>query len=352
MRICTVIGARPQFVKAAVLSKAYQKAGIEEEIVHTGQHYDVGMDKVFFDEMGIPNPKLNLHVGSGAHGAQTAKMMIGIEEFLEDSKPFDALVTIGDTNSTVAAALVAVKRQLPIAHVEAGLRSFNWQMPEEINRILTDRISALLFCPTQTAVDNLAKEGIRQGVHLVGDVMYDATMLFVKQASEQMPLQNIIGFESKQYYLATIHRAENTDDTQKLAVLFNALAQLDAPVVLPLHPRTKSKLADIAIGSNIHIIDPVSYVQMLSLTQNAKKVLTDSGGLQKEAFWLGTPCITLRTETEWVETLHNGWNQIVGIDNQAVLDAVAKAPSGAPFPFGLAPNGNFACQEIVAYLCK
>lgn len=350
MRICTVIGARPQFVKAAVLSKAYQKAGILEEIVHTGQHYDVGMDKVFFDEMGIPNPKLNLHVGSDAHGVQTAKMMMGIEKFLENSAPFDALVTIGDTNSTVAAALVAVKRQLPIAHVEAGLRSFNWQMPEEINRILTDRISELLFCPTQTAVDNLEKEGITKGVHLVGDVMYDATMLFVKQAEEQMPLHKIISFETKKFYLATIHRAENTDDEEKLKSLFNALGHLDAPVVLPLHPRTKSKLARIQIANNIYIIDPVSYVQMLNLTQNAKKVLTDSGGLQKESFWLGTPCITLRTETEWVETLHNDWNQVAGAGTDEVLNAIAKIPTGAPLNFGLSPNGNLACKEIVQHL--
>ena len=350
MRICTVIGARPQFVKAAVLSKAYKEAGIEEEIIHTGQHYDVGMDKVFFDELGIPSPSLNLHVGSGAHGVQTAKMMVGIEGFLEEAKPFDYLITIGDTNSTIAGAMVAIKRQLPIAHVEAGLRSFNWQMPEEINRILTDRISTLLFCPTQTAVENLSSEGITNGVHCVGDVMYDATMLFSKIADDS----NIIPFDftPKGYVLATIHRAENTDQPERLEELFEALGSLEIPVVLPLHPRTKSKLANIRIANNIHIIEPVSYLQMLSLTKNAVKVLTDSGGLQKEAFWLNTPCITLRTETEWVETLENNWNCIVGTNKKQILEAFVKEPTGLQFPFGLAPNGNLACKEIVQYLFK
>ncbi len=339
MRICTVVGARPQFIKAAVVSRALARAGVEEILVHTGQHYDATLSQVFFDEMGIPPPAVNLEVGSGTHAVQTGTLMIRLEQYLQAQPAPDWVVVYGDTNSTLAGALVAAKLHLPLAHVEAGLRSFNRRMPEEINRIVADRLSRLLFCPTQTAVDNLRREGIVEGVHLTGDVMLDATRFFADRAATLRPLDALTTHPPQRYYLATVHRAENTDDPARLAGIFAGLGRLDAPVLVPLHPRTRDRLGDIALPPNVERMEPVSYLAMLTLVQHARRVLTDSGGLQKEAFWLGVPCITLRDETEWVETLENGWNGLAGT-SEAIVEAAQQAPTGPQQPFGAPPKGT------------
>lgn len=340
MTILTVVGARPQFIKAAVVSHALKEAGLHEALVHTGQHYDADMSDVFFGELGIPAPTHNLEVGSGSHAVQTGAMMTGLERLVAGPDRPDIIMVYGDTNSTVAAAMVAAKASIPLAHVEAGLRSFNRAMPEEINRIVTDRLSDWLFCPTQTAVDHLASEGMTRGVVMNGDVMLDATRFFAARAQEQRPLSSLTDLESGAYYLATVHRAENTDDPARLAAIFETLGKLDAPVLLPLHPRTRQKVASMDLSSSIHILSPVSYLAMLTLISNSRSVLTDSGGLQKETVWLGKPCITLRDETEWTETLERGWNVLVGASPKAILDAVQSRPQGDPPAFGEAPEGT------------
>jgi len=339
MNVVTVVGARPQFIKAAVVSHALKEAGITERIVHTGQHYDPGMSDVFFSELGIPAPDVNLDVGSGSHGAQTGAMMIKLEAYLETNRP-DWLLVYGDTNSTIASSLVGSKMGIPIAHVEAGLRSFNMRMPEEINRIVTDRLSALLFCPTPTAVDHLLSEGITAGVHLTGDVMLDATRFFAQRAAESRPLSSIVSAKRGSFYLATVHRAENTDDSQRLAAILEAFRRIGSPIIWPIHPRTRNILAQFDVPANVEVIDPVSYLSMLTLISNSIKVLTDSGGLQKEAVWLGKPCITMRDETEWVETLSGGWNQIVGANSDQICRALANNPSGEAPRFGEVEGGT------------
>ena len=350
MRICTIVGARPQFVKAAVVSRALAEVGVEEILVHTGQHYDATLSQVFFDEMGIPPPAVNLEVGSGTHAVQTGTMMIRLEEYLQAQPALDGVVVYGDTNSTLAGALVAAKLHLPLAHVEAGLRSFNRRMPEEINRIVADRLSRLLFCPTQTAVENLRREGIVEGVHLTGDVMLDATRFFADRAATHRPLDVLTTHPPQRYYLATVHRAENTDDPARLAGIFAGLGRLDAPVLVPLHPRTRDRLGDITLPPNVERMEPVSYLAMLTLVQHARRVLTDSGGLQKEAFWLGVPCITLRDETEWVETLENGWNRLAST-SEAIVEAAQQAPTGPQRPFGAPPEGT-ASEQITHVLLQ
>lgn len=340
MTILTVVGARPQFIKAAVVSHALKEAGLNEEIVHTGQHYDADMSDVFFGELGIPAPTHNLEVGSGSHAVQTGAMMTGLEALVSGTSRPDMIMVYGDTNSTVAAAMVAAKASIPLAHVEAGLRSFNRAMPEEINRIVTDRLSDWLFCPTQTAVDHLASEGMTDGVVLSGDVMLDATRFFAARAAEQRPLSTLTELAPGSYHLATVHRAENTDDPVRLAAIFDTLGKLDVPVLLPLHPRTRQKVASMDLAPTIHILPPVSYLSMLSLITGSRSVLTDSGGLQKETVWLGKPCVTLRDETEWVETLERGWNVLAGASPKAILDAVASWPEGEPPAFGEAPAGS------------
>ena len=346
MRIVTITGARPQFVKAAVVSRALKEAGVEEVMVHTGQHYDEEMSAVFFDELGIPEPAVNLDVGSGSHAVQTGEIMVRLEEFLMSGPVPDYVLTYGDTNSTIAGALVASKLHMPLAHVEAGLRSFNRSMPEEINRIVTDRLSALLFCPTQTAVDHLRNEGITEGVYLTGDVMLDATLLFAEVAERRRPLADVTEFDDHSYYVATIHRAENTDDPARLAGIFEGLGRIDAPVIVPLHPRTREGLESVDLPPNVHITPPIGYLSMLSLVSHARGVLTDSGGLQKEAIWLGVPCITLRDETEWVETTQRGWNTIAGADPDRIAAAVA-APPVPPAPEFTEPG---AAKRIAAIL--
>ncbi len=322
MKIITVLGARPQFIKAAAVSTIFRKQ-FEEIIVHTGQHYDANMSDVFFEELGIPKPGVQLMVGSGNHGAQTGAMLAEIEQVILSEKP-DFLMVYGDTNSTLAGALAASKLLVPVIHVEAGLRSFNKAMPEEQNRILTDHISEFLFVPTQTAVNNLAAEGIHKGVYNVGDVMYDGILHFTEIAKEKSTVLNDLGLAENNFHLCTIHRAENTNDPMRLRSICSALSTSKELIVLPLHPRTQKYLSDykIVLGSNIKVIEPVGYLDMVRLESASNKIITDSGGVQKEAFFLQKPCITMREETEWVETVQNGWNVIVGADETKIQEAI------------------------------
>lgn len=322
MKIVTIVGARPQFIKAAPVSKALQEAGHTEFLLHTGQHYDYGMSQVFFDELGLPEPDANLNIRSGNHGQQTGQMLIGIEEVLLKEKP-DWVLVYGDTNSTLAGALATVKLHIPLAHVEAGLRSYNREMPEEHNRVLTDHCADLLFCPTKTAVENLAKEGVTKGVHEVGDPMYDAVLMFSEKSAKTSTILQDLGLEKGGYLIATVHRAYNTDAPQTLEALFSALAAIREKVIFPIHPRTRQRLQDFGIldydSSNLQLIDPVTYLDMLMLEQNARMILTDSGGVQKEAFFFAVPCLTLRPETEWVETVQSGWNILVDIEPEHIM---------------------------------
>lgn len=321
LKIVTILGARPQFIKAAAVSSVFSEH-FEEILVHTGQHYDPNMSDVFFEELHIPKPKYHLEIGSGTHGAMTGAMLTKIEEVLETEKP-DFVMVYGDTNSTIAGALAASKMLIPVIHVEAGLRSFNKTMPEEQNRILTDHLSDLLFAPTTTAVKNLLQEGISKGVHLVGDVMYDGILHFREIARQRSAILTTLGLSEKEYLLCTIHRAENTNDPERLKSIVNGLNAVREKIVLPLHPRTKKCLQayGIQLAEHIQVIDPLGYLDMVMLESAAKKIVTDSGGIQKEAFFLGVPCITLREETEWVETVENGWNVLVGADEQKIVGA-------------------------------
>jgi UDP-N-acetylglucosamine 2-epimerase len=328
MKILSVVGARPQFIKLSSLSKELRKKH-EEIILHTGQHYDDGLSEIFFSELSIPEPDYNLGIGSAEHGEQTGRMLKGIEEVLLLEMP-DLVIVYGDTNSTLAGALAAVKQRIPVAHVEAGLRSFKKTMPEEINRVLTDHVSSLLFCPTKTSVQNLRKEGITKGVYLVGDVMYDSLREHIKRAEKVSAIMRKLNLSKNDFYLVTIHRAENTDIKENLKKIVQILAELDKKTIFPIHPRTKKTLSKFSLldklGSKGHLllIDPVSYLDMLVLEKNARSVLTDSGGVQKEAFFLNTPCLTLREETEWVETLSNGFNQLVGLEINKVIRKIRK----------------------------
>jgi UDP-GlcNAc3NAcA epimerase len=314
IKICSVVGARPQFIKAAVVSRPLRKIA-DEVLIHTGQHYDDEMSAVFFQELQIPPPDYNLGVGSSSHGVQTGRMLEQLEAVLEKERP-DRVVVYGDTNSTLAGALAAAKLHIRVAHVEAGLRSFNRAMPEEVNRVLTDHISDLLFCPSQIAVQNLAKEGITAGVHCVGDVMAEALRFGVQRGRTDSTVLQRLGVVSKQYLLVTIHRAENTADQGRLHAILSGLSEIREPIIFPVHPRTQAVLDKLAWTppENVRLSPPVSYFDMCALESNARVILTDSGGVQKEAYWLGVPCITLRNETEWVETVESGWNQLVGAD--------------------------------------
>jgi UDP-GlcNAc3NAcA epimerase len=345
--IASIVGARPQFVKAAMVSRALRCAGFTETLVHTGQHYDNNMSKVFFEELQIPKPDYNLGIGSGHHGSQTGRMLEALEKVLQREKPNWALV-YGDTNSTLAGALAAAKLHIPVAHVEAGLRSFNRRMPEEINRIITDQLSTLLFAPTETAVRNLQREGIMDGLHNVGDVMYDAVLAHRELATNQSRILGSLNLRPRNYALATVHRAENTEDLQRLLEIFEALRILsqELPIVLPLHPRTRQALKSIPIVTNAQLIliEPVSYLDTLLLQSQARFILTDSGGVQKEAFFFRVPCITLRDETEWVETVDTGWNVVAGTRRESIVQAARRAKAGRfdAYPFG---DGN-AAQNI------
>ncbi|MGB1103968.1 MAG: non-hydrolyzing UDP-N-acetylglucosamine 2-epimerase [Crocinitomicaceae bacterium] len=354
IKVLTVIGARPQFVKAGALSRAFQESGsIEEVIVHTGQHFDANMSDVFFEEMSIPKPAYNLDINSLGHGAMTGRMLEGIEELLLKEKP-DLLLVYGDTNSTLAGALAARKLHIKVAHVEAGLRSFNMEMPEEVNRILTDRISDYLFCPTQTAIDNLLNEGYENidcDIVLSGDVMQDAAYFYAERSKEKSKIVDSIPFSD--YILTTLHRAENTNDPQKLADIVETLNDVHRnikPVVLPLHPRTKQKLDAFNLNLDVHKIDPVGYFDMIELIQNSALVMTDSGGLQKEAFFFKKNCVTMREQTEWVELIEAVVNVIVGSDPIKIKNGVQDMLSkNSNFEADLYGQGK-ACQNIVTFL--
>ncbi|HET89828.1 MAG TPA: UDP-N-acetylglucosamine 2-epimerase (non-hydrolyzing) [Chloroflexi bacterium] len=351
MRILSIVGARPQFIKAAPVSRALRPAA-HEVLLHTGQHYDYGMSAVFFDELHIPEPDYNLGVGSGPHGRQTGQMLIRIEEVLLQEQP-DWVLVYGDTNSTLAGALAAVKLHIPVAHVEAGLRSFNRAMPEEHNRALTDHAADLLFCPTQTAVDNLAREGVVAGVHLTGDVMVDALFYNAALAEERSDVLARLNLTLGDYVLVTAHRPRNTDDPVRLRAILAALEEIarERPVVFPAHPRTRHaiEMLDYRPGPGLQIVEPVGYLDILALQKNARLLLTDSGGMQKEAYLFGVPCLTLREETEWVETVEAGWNILVGADHDAILRAAREfRPQGAP---PLLFGDGHAAERIVNLLC-
>jgi UDP-GlcNAc3NAcA epimerase len=352
MKVVTIVGARPQFIKAAAVNRAIQKFNerkrrIYEILIHTGQHYDYLMDKVFFEELELPNPDYHLGVGSGSHAKQTGMMLERIEGVLEKEKP-EMVIVYGDTNSTLAGALAAAKLNIPISHIEAGLRSHNRTMPEEINRLLTDHLSTLLFCPTTQSVKNLMKEGIKDGetkvVKKVGDVMYDSVLYYSKMAEKKSTILKElgpltpnstlptyrglgVGRRNPNYYLATLHRAENTDNPDRLKSILTALNEIGkkVPVILPLHPRTKKMMDAYHLflkSPRVCLIKPVSYLNMLKLEKNATAILTDSGGVQKEAYWFRVPCLTLREETEWMETVRSGWNVLVGIEQKKIVQEI------------------------------
>jgi UDP-GlcNAc3NAcA epimerase len=351
MKIVTIVGARPQFVKAAAVSRALvMRSEVEEVIVHTGQHHDASMSDIFFEEMKIPKPKYNLGISSLSHGAMTGRMLEKIEEVLVKEKP-DWVLVYGDTNSTIAGALAAAKLHIKVAHVEAGLRSFNMQMPEEINRILTDKISNLLFCPTDSAVKNLENEGVSKGVVRTGDIMADALMYYRKQAPQNAKLFSKLPF--KNFALSTIHRAENTDSKEALISIFDGLEKVNnyLPVILPLHPRTRTKVESFGIKTNVQIIEPVGYFDMLQLLDNCSIVLTDSGGLQKEAYLCEKPCVTMRNETEWVELLDTGVNALVGTSSDKIVQITSHFLENPPaFKKGLYGDGNAARQILETML--
>ena len=357
MKIVTVVGARPQFIKAAAVSRVIRDGyfgKIEEVLLHTGQHYDENMSKVFFKELDIPQPKYNLGISGGQHGAMTGRMLEAVENVLLQEKP-DWLLIYGDTNSTLAGALAAAKLDIPVAHVEAGLRSFNMRMPEEINRILADRVSSLLFCPTETAVNNLKAEGLSKGIHNVGDVMYDISLFYRDRARQQSVILETLNLPQSGFALATCHRAENTDDPKRLGEILSALAEVagQLPVVLSLHPRTRKRIGEYGLSHHLAalaVTEPLPFLDMMALEQASRVILTDSGGVQKEAFFYGVPCITMRDETEWVETVDLGWNRLVGASRTSIISAVIEIMQSCregvistPYGRGRAANDILAC---------
>ncbi|MEY7849868.1 non-hydrolyzing UDP-N-acetylglucosamine 2-epimerase [Natrarchaeobius sp. A-rgal3] len=350
MRVCSVVGARPQFVKAAVVSRKLREAG-EEILVHTGQHYDEELSDVFFDELDIPEPGYHLGVESDTHGRQTAKMIAALEPVVEEIQP-DVLLLYGDTNSTLAGAIVGSKRDVTVAHVEAGLRSDNWEMPEEVNRVLTDHASDLCFAPSEAAVANLENEGITAGVHWTGDVMYDAILDARERSRRRSTILEDLGVSENGFVLATVHRAGNTDDRPTLTRILDGLADAPRPVVFPAHPRTVGRLREYGLWARatdeLEVIEPQGYLDFVRLLDAAERVATDSGGVQKEAFFLGTRCLTLRAETEWVETVDCGWNRLVGADPDAIRAGLREewTPEANPHPYG----DGAAARRIVRLL--
>ncbi len=346
MKVASVVGARPQFIKAAPLDRELRRL-CTHVLIHTGQHYDYAMSAVFFEELGIPEPDYNLGVGSASHGRQTGEMLISIEETLQDEKP-DCVVVYGDTNSTLAGALAAAKLHLPVAHVEAGLRSFDRSMPEEINRVLTDHVADVLFCPTETARFNLSREGIAQGVVNFGDVMYDALLQSLDVLDRPSSLLDSLGVRPGNYLLVTVHRPGNTDHRENLVSILDALAEMDEEIIFPAHPRTSQAISRLGhdLPSNVRLLEPVSYVNMLTLERGARLILTDSGGVQKEAYFFGVPCVTLREETEWVETVEAGWNLLVAASKPRILEAVRDfCPQGQQPPI----FGDGRASERIAH---
>ena len=359
MNIITVVGARPQFIKAAAVSAALSRiACINEHLLHTGQHFDDNMSSVFFRELEIPEPRWNLGISGGSHGAMTGAQMAGIESVLEKERP-DAVLLYGDTNSTLAGALSAAKLNIPVAHVEAGLRSFNRHMPEEVNRVLTDHVSHWLFAPTQGAVGNLAREGITgPRVHNVGDVMYDAARHFSGLASARSERPAAwASLAGRPFVLATIHRAENTDTPQRLRAIVQALSALagEIDVVCPLHPRTRAAMARLGLRleaeRGMHCVDPLGYLDMIETEQSAQMIITDSGGVQKEAFFFGKPCVTLRDETEWVELVDAGWNRLAPPQSEAALLAAFRSALGSSGR-AVRPYGEGDAAERIADILK
>ena len=332
MRVLSVVGNRPQFVKSAPLSEALARRGVEEIVLHTGQHYDHELSAVFFEELGLPPPRHRLEAGSGTHAEQTARMLPGIERAVVAERP-DAVVVYGDTNSTLAGALAAVKVHVPVAHVEAGLRAFDLSMPEEVNRIVVDAVSTLLFCPTDVAVANLRREGRLDGIHQVGDVMYDACLRLTPVARERSSVLTDAGVEPGRYVLATVHREANVEPAPLRSVI-EGISRLDEPVVFPAHPRTSATLEREAIrpGASVRVLSPLGYLDFTALASQARVVVTDSGGVQKEAYWHGVPCVTLRETTEWVETVEAGWNTLAGVDPERIVAAVRDAAPPAERP--------------------
>jgi UDP-N-acetylglucosamine 2-epimerase len=345
MRVLSVVGARPQFVKAALLSAELARRGIEEIVVHTGQHYDRAMSDVFFEELALPAPSHHLGVGSAGHGAQTGEMLKRLEPVVQEEAP-DWVLVYGDTNSTLAGALTASKLHVPLAHVEAGLRSFNRQMPEEINRIVADHVADLLLTPTANSAKQLAREGITHGVCVVGDLMVDLAMQAAARIPERPPILDRFGVQPRAYCVTTIHRAANTDDPQTFYRILDGLRRVDRPVIFPVHPRTLriAQEAGAGDGDNIILCEPLSYAEMMALVSKTSILFTDSGGLQKEAFVLKVPCVTLREETEWIETLEDGWNVLAGNDPQKIASA-AKRPT--PMRQGTPYGDGHAARNIV-----
>ncbi len=367
-KIATIVGARPQFIKAAPVSRAFsQRRALEEILIHTGQHFDPNMSEIFFEELQIPKPDYNLGIGGGSHGQNTGRMLEKIEEVLLAEKP-DLVLVYGDTDSTLAGALAATKLHFPVAHVEAGLRSYNRRMPEEINRILVDQLSTFLFCPTEIAVNNLHGEGFphvlraatpiqRQIVCNVGDVMYDAARYYADKAQQKSTVLDQLGLDTGGFILATVHRAENTDDPERLALILEGFNQVAGmmPVIMPIHPRTRKMLktlgSEIAAccSSHIKFVDPLGYLDMVMLEKHAAVIATDSGGVQKEAYFHGVPCVTLREETEWVELIELGWNRLAPPGKANIAESITaavgvKGQAGSPYGQG------FAAAEIVKML--
>jgi UDP-N-acetylglucosamine 2-epimerase len=348
VRILSVVGNRPQFIKSAPLSLALRERGVEEAVLHTGQHYDDELSAVFFEELELEPPAYRLEAGSGSHAEQTARMLPGIESAVLEEEP-DAVLVYGDTNSTLAGGLAAAKLHVPVAHVEAGLRSFDDTMPEELNRKLVDRVSTLLFCPSDVAVENLAAEGITNGVHVVGDVMYDVSLRLAPIARQRSDALERAGVEPGAYVVLTLHREANVAPGP-LAAVAEALARLEEPVVFPVHPRTEAMLErlDIRLNDNVRVLPPAGYLDFAALASQSRVILTDSGGVQKEAYWYQVPCVTLRNTTEWVETIDTGWNRLVGTDPDRIVEAVRKTGPGAPEE-GLYGDG-LASEKIVDHL--
>lgn len=349
IKILTVVGARPQFVKAAVVSREIMRRGSAEEVlVHTGQHFDDNMSSIFFEELGIPSPKYNLGIGGGTHGANTGRALEGLEAVIVSERP-DWVLVYGDTDSTLAGALAAAKLNVPIAHVEAGLRSFNRRMPEEVNRILTDHVSTLLFAPSGVAVRNLAQEGISgDGVKMVGDVMFDAVKMFTGLAAGRSSIVADLGLLPKGYILATLHRKENTDDESRLRSILDGLRQADVPVILPLHPRTRNRIREFGLshGEQVRVIDPVGYLDMMLLQRDARAIATDSGGMQKEAYFHDVPCVVLRDETEWVELIEIGVNRLAGSDAAVIAEALRAATPNGASAYGIYGDGDTAAKVV------
>lgn len=354
IKIVTVVGARPQFVKAAVLSRLIKNEdSIVEILVHTGQHFDASMSDVFFGEMEIPKPKYNLEVSNLSHGAMTGRMLEKIEEILQIEKP-DILLVYGDTNSTLAGALAAQKMHIPLAHVEAGLRSFDMHMPEEVNRIITDRLASVLFVPTYNGIKNLQKEGYDDfdcKIILSGDIMQDAALYYAERSGEKAKLPANI---PESFILCTLHRAENTDDKERLKNIVDSLNEInkEIPIVLPLHPRTKKMLQSFGLKLDVHLLDPVGYFEMIELLKKCSLVMTDSGGLQKEAYFFKKPCITLRDQTEWTELVTNGFNKIVGANKNQIISGYREMLDASPDYSKELYGGGMAGEKILDYLKK